>query len=1445
MKIFSKSQSAFTLLELLITLFIISIIISLSVVVYDVSWAKSRNSKRVGDIVRVQNALESYHLQEGKYPDTLTFGSALIGESTSSPITYLAALPSNPTPRADGDCADQEYQYSTSTNAYGDDNFFIEFCVGNNTDQVEKGINCATSQGITHGTCDSTIIAYTLTYTAGAGGSIVGISPQTVSSGENGSEVLASPDTGYSFVNWSDGSTTNPRTDTIVVDDISVTANFSIDAFTLTYTAGAGGSITGTSPQTVNSGENGSAVTAVPDPGYDFVDWSDDSTANPRTDTNVTGNISVTATFVDNGQNVFLGTTNSDWGTATNWSRGTVPTATDGYVTTFNASSPNCTINTSARVANAIDFTNYTNTITMTFSISVYGGATLGASMTIAGTGYLSTEGASTLTSNGKVWPNILYIHTSTTLLDNWTVGNLQIGPGGNYIINGYTIYTTGQLYLNTSSNISGTTNIVMSGTGTWSSVSTGRLDNNLTFNTTGTITVSGNVYYGSGTLTYTAGTMVTTGSLLYIYANTTVVLNTGGMTWNNVQITNSTTLVTLLSDLNIGGNLSAGITSVATTISGYFNVNIGGSLTSSITTGYLTGTATIVMNGTGTISTPNATTGTIRIAITINTAGTITFSGIVNYGASSISNITYTAGTVVTTSSTLNLIGTATLNTNGIAWNNVTLGGTSITYTLTSDMDVNGTLTLSGTTATTINGSTIYLGGSLTQVTASLVISGTTNIIMNGTGTWSNASTGQLQNNLTFNTAGTITISGTVYYDTGALTYSTGTMITTGSLLSLSGSTTLNTNGMTWNNFTFGGTSATFTLSSNLDIDGTLTLNGTTAQVINGSAIYAGANFSTNTLAVTGTTYLVLNGTGTWIGGAYISLDMEINTAGTITLGNSGGYCRKGAGLMKYTAGTIIQSYVTSFAFANGATLDLDGITWNVIALGGATVTYTLSADLTVTDLTLSGSGAVAINENTVYISGDLKTTSTGTASGTTNLVMNGTGTWSNSSTGYLRNNLTFNTAGTITVSGNIRYSVGTITYTAGTMITTNNILICNSSTSFDTDGMIWNNIIWTGTSNYNLLSDFTAAGYASLGAATVPTSINGADLYVGGNLTTNTTTGSITGTGTIILNGTGNWDGTTLTTGTWNIPIVINTTGTITLASDISFGNSLASLTYTAGTFVTTGYYLKVGNMFLDMNGYTVWGLYITQATLAVTKLASNILISGDFINSATVSHQTIKRSNSEYPPAQSATYVKATTYYSSSYYAYFATDPGKSVIDGYPNAAWMASVNTNQRFHIDLGSAKTIKEVYYENVHHLGTATTRGVKNFTLWGSNSATDFDDLVYANDGTWTQLTTDISQFAQHPASNVADPQYITVTNSTAYRYYAFKFADNWGDASLTGVRRIELREENTPRYAVLTLLAGATHTLSLLDVFNIDSSSGTPMISAGGILSDALNWSN
>src|SRR5438034_4597916 len=109
--------------------------------------------------------------------------------------------------------------------------------------------------------------------------------------GSNGTAVTAVPDLHYHFVNWSDSSTANPRTDMNVTANLSVTANFAIDTFTLTYTAGTHGSLTGSSPQTVDYGSNGTAADPKRNLHNHIQKGSDCSTANPRTDMNVTANL--------------------------------------------------------------------------------------------------------------------------------------------------------------------------------------------------------------------------------------------------------------------------------------------------------------------------------------------------------------------------------------------------------------------------------------------------------------------------------------------------------------------------------------------------------------------------------------------------------------------------------------------------------------------------------------------------------------------------------------------------------------------------------------------------------------------------------------------------------------------------------------------------------------------------------------------------------------------------------------------------------------------------------------------------------------------------------------------------------------------------------------------------------------------------------------------------
>jgi hypothetical protein len=141
---------------------------------------------------------------------------------------------------------------------------------------------------------------YTLTYTAGKNGSIDGISPQTVIHGGDGTLVTAVPAEHYHFGGWSDGVGTASRIDRMVHGDISVTANFAIDQYTLSYDAGKNGTIKGTATQKIDYGGSGSPVTAVPAEGYHFLNWSDGVATAKRIDSKVTADFAVTANFALN-----------------------------------------------------------------------------------------------------------------------------------------------------------------------------------------------------------------------------------------------------------------------------------------------------------------------------------------------------------------------------------------------------------------------------------------------------------------------------------------------------------------------------------------------------------------------------------------------------------------------------------------------------------------------------------------------------------------------------------------------------------------------------------------------------------------------------------------------------------------------------------------------------------------------------------------------------------------------------------------------------------------------------------------------------------------------------------------------------------------------------------------------------------------------------------------
>ena len=162
----------------------------------------------------------------------------------------------------------------------------------------------------------TSVLMHTLTVVVGNGGASVTRDPVGTSLGggiyvyPEDTEVELTPEMlnyNFNFDEWTGDvaeghESDNPLTLTMT-ENCEVTATFVLKTYKLEYVADATGGYVGTvSPssdvvQYRNLGESGAQVTAVPDQSYHFTRWSDDVMTASRTDTNVSGNISVIAYF--------------------------------------------------------------------------------------------------------------------------------------------------------------------------------------------------------------------------------------------------------------------------------------------------------------------------------------------------------------------------------------------------------------------------------------------------------------------------------------------------------------------------------------------------------------------------------------------------------------------------------------------------------------------------------------------------------------------------------------------------------------------------------------------------------------------------------------------------------------------------------------------------------------------------------------------------------------------------------------------------------------------------------------------------------------------------------------------------------------------------------------------------------------------------------------------
>lgn len=567
-----------------------------------------------------------------------------------------------------------------------------------------------------------------------------------------------------------------------------------------------------------------------------------------------------------------------NYNSTTNWSASSggasgasIPTAVDDVFFDVNSGVGAAIINV-ASICRNLNLTGFTGAFTFTSNLSVNGTVlNLGTGgYTVTGTGFLifaNSNNTFSLTSNGTVWTgNMRLGATSPTLnlADNLSVtGNLQLTSNGIFSINSNTIFVGGNLTILGSSAILGTSNINFNGTGTWTTSTTCELRNNVTINTLGTLTLTNNVIYNTGTITYLAGTVVTTGSTLR--SNGSLTLNTNGIIWNNLNFSNAN--VTLGSNLTLTGtlinssgalsfalggnslisvnaNLTMGSTAIFTipanqtfktlTISGQSTINNNTlTITENLTiNSSVSGTASIVYAGTGTWTAFNINTS-INNNLTINTAGTLTISGTV---VKSGGTFTYTAGTIIDIGATVAIGITANtiVNISGVTWekllvnrqttlssniNAITFGtfGTNPTNFVLAGNTLNFTHLELGNTSTTLPtawscqninfalASSGVINGFSITINGNIVqsgngiLAGTTTFTYGGTGTWSRTGNTYFTNSFTINTAGTLTFSGG-NIGGGIFTYTAGTVVTAGSTLNIrANGTTMNHGNIVW----------------------------------------------------------------------------------------------------------------------------------------------------------------------------------------------------------------------------------------------------------------------------------------------------------------------------------------------------------------------------------------------------------------------------------------------------------------------------------------------------------------------------------------------------------------------------------------------------------------------------------------------------------------------
>ena len=613
------------------------------------------------------------------------------------------------------------------------------------------------------------------------------------------------------------------------------------------------------------------------------------------------------------------GLTGSTWGTAGNWSTGStstlggaVPTNADDLI--FDANSSACTVNTTNRVCKSINFSAYTNTITMTFGINVGAVAAagvqviLGSGMTINGTGPLNLASVNTiLRSNGKFWPNSITLSPSIlsnqiyTLQDNWSIGGdytAGVGFGLNYVLSGGNLNIGGSFFMNTQQAGNSLSNITLTGSGTISG--TGFIDSysNFIINTSGTYSLGNftirntNLIYSSGTINTISGTTVNHGAgtrAINVNGSTSLsppLSSSTGINFFNFTTRDSTTttLTTPICVIGTFGTVGTSIFARNIILNGS-NIYLNGNFSTSART--ISGTSQFIFQGTGTYFhdslTPVSTFGPgVGSDFIVNTPGVMTVISqyLVRRGGlfNVISGTVITNGAIVTISDSI----LSSFSSPGVVWGGLYLDNLNPTnrnsiFSAVTDFQTSGEVrTFQTALIPQIYGNVLLSGSCRFNSITTGSVQGTGTIRMKNTGFLSmsgssgSANQGYLGVNISFESGSNqIDIIGTLRYRDRTITYTSGIINATNNTLNLLAASTLNTEGMTWGTIT-NSASLTVTLGSTLSAN---TITG-------GNSISFGGSFGfyTNNL-----NYMIAGGGLTLGSGNFYYVRQSLFARGTL----------------------------------------------------------------------------------------------------------------------------------------------------------------------------------------------------------------------------------------------------------------------------------------------------------------------------------------------------------------------------------------------------------------------------------------------------------------------------------------------------------------------------------------------------------------------------------